>query len=83
MKMDNSRQLVTGFLVLGCIVSVLLAGCVVGPQAGNEEKASRLDRSLYQAAQSFERSRDYANAGRYYRKLYQRNTKAVNAVVGL
>ena len=83
MKMDNSRQLATGFLVLGCIVSVVLAGCVVGPQAGNEEKASRLDRSLYQAAQSFERRLDYATAVRYYRKLYQRDAKVVKAVVGL
>ena len=83
MKMDISRQLATGFLVLGCVGSVLVAGCVVGPKIGNEETASRLDRSLYQTAQTFERRRDYAIAVRYYRKLYQRDAKSVKAVVGL
>ena len=83
MKMDISRQLVTGLLVLGCVGSVLVAGCVVGPKIGNEETASRLDRSLYQAAQTFEQRQDYATAVRYYRKLYQRDAKVVKAVVGL
>ena len=83
MKMNISRQLATGFLVLGCVGSVLLTGCVVGSKVGNEETASRLDRSLYQAAQTFEQRQDYATAVRYYRKLYQRDAKVVKAVVGL
>ncbi|MBT6913152.1 MAG: tetratricopeptide repeat protein [Rhodospirillaceae bacterium] len=44
---------------------------------------SRLDRSLYQAAESFEQRRDYATAVSYYRNLYRRNAADVEAVIGL
>jgi Flp pilus assembly protein TadD len=43
----------------------------------------QLDRSLFDAAESSERKRDFITASTYYRSLYARNPNDVEAVVGL
>ncbi len=68
---------------IGGFGGLLLAGCVAQQPVEKPAELERLDRSLYQAAESFEKRRDYAAAVSYYRNLYQRNDKDIAAVVGL
>ncbi len=69
--------------VLWCVCGLLLAGCEADPAEKPTDQAGRLDRSLYQAAESFEKRRDYATATSYYRNLYRRDQTDVGAIVGL
>ncbi len=70
-------------LALGLAGGLLLAGCVAEPPQQRTEKLSDLDRSLFQAAESFEKRRDYVTAVSYYRNLYRRDQADIEAVVGL
>jgi Flp pilus assembly protein TadD len=69
--------------VLWCVCGLLMAGCEAEPVEQPTDQASRLDRSLHQAAESFEKRRDYATATSYYRNLYRRDQTDIGAVVGL
>ena len=79
MKLDFPHRLAA----LCCACSFLLVGCAAEPVVQPADRSSRLDRSLYQAAESFEKRRDYTTAVSYYRNLYRRDQKDVDAVVGL
>ncbi len=70
-------------LALGLAGGLFLAGCVAEPPQQRTEKLSDLDRSLFQAAESFEKRRDYVTAVSYYRNLYRRDQADIEAVVGL
>jgi len=56
---------------------------VAEPAQQRTENLIALDRSLFQAAKSFEKRRDYTTAVSYYRNLYRRNHSDIEAVVGL
>ena len=79
MKLDFSCRLAAIWFACG----LLLAGCAAESVVQATDSASRLDRSLYQAAESFEKRRDYATAASYYRNLYRRDQTDVAAIVGL
>ena len=83
MTLDISRLLVTRLTFLCCAGGLLLTACATEPTTPPKTEVSRLDRSLYQAAESFEQRRDYATAVSYYRNLYRRNAADVEAVIGL
>ncbi|MDP6691135.1 MAG: tetratricopeptide repeat protein [Alphaproteobacteria bacterium] len=70
-------------VIMGGAVCLLLAGCETGAPVKRAEKTNKLDRSLYQAAESFEKRRDHATAVSYYRNLYRRDPGDIDAVVGL
>ena len=71
------------FATLWCVCGLLLAGCATQPVDQRAENAGNLDRSLYQAAETFEKRRDYAAAVSYYRNLYRRDQTDIGAIVGL
>ncbi len=79
MKLDFPHRLAA--LCSACIF--LLVGCAAEPVVQQTDRSNRLDRSLYQAAESFEKRRDYTTAVSYYRNLYRRDQKDIDAVVGL
>jgi Flp pilus assembly protein TadD len=79
MKLDFSFR----FTALWCACGLVLAGCAAEPVVQVVKKTDRLDRSLYQAAESFEKRRDYATAVTYYRNLYRRDASDISAIVGL
>lgn len=79
MKLNLSRRLAALCWVWG----LLLAGCMAETPTQHADKTNRLDRSLYQAAESFEDRRDYVTAVSYYRNLYRRDKNDVGAIVGL
>jgi Flp pilus assembly protein TadD len=79
MKLDFSCRLAAFW----CACGLLLAGCVAEPAVQLSDESGRLDRSLYQAAESFEKRRDYATAVSYYRNLYRRDQTDIGAIVGL
>ncbi len=70
-------------VILGGAGCLLLAGCVTEQPVRQAKDVSNLDRSLYQAAESFEKRRDYATAVSYYRNIYRRDPGDTDAVVGL
>ncbi len=62
---------------------LFLAGCLAESPQQRAENLNALDRSLFEAAESFEKRRDYATAVNYYRNLYRRDHSDIEAVVGL
>ena len=79
MKLEFPRP----FAALWCVCGLMLAGCVAQEPVQRTDKEGRLDRSLSQAAESFEKRRDYAAAVSYYRNLHRRDPNDLGAVVGL
>jgi Flp pilus assembly protein TadD len=83
MKTDVSSRSISSLAPIWCAVALLLASCAAEQSAQQVRPLNNLDRSLYDAAESFEKRRDYVAAVSYYRNLYRRNADDVGAVVGL
>ena len=80
---SRGARLAARIVSLGFAGGLFLAGCVAEPPQQRAKKLGDLDRSLFQAAESFEKRRDYATAASYYRNLYNRDASDIEAVVGL